>query len=69
MTYKERIAVLQEQHARLSKQVEVMENTPGHNHEDLVQLKKKKLEIKDEISRLNRLQFEERERINWDEDR
>lgn len=69
MTYNERIAVLQEQHSRLDKQVSVMEQTPGHNVEDLAYLKKKKLAIKDEIRRLRRQEYEESQTITWDNDR
>lgn len=68
MTHSDRIAVLQEQHRKLDAQIKLMEQTKG-DATDIVHLKKKKLEIKDEISRLNRLQFEERQTVNWDEDR
>lgn len=69
MSYKERIAILQEQHNRLDKQVSVLEQTPGHNAEDLAHLKKKKLAIKDEIGRLHRQEYEDSQTIKWDEDR
>ena len=69
MTYNERIAVLQEQHSRLDKQVSLMEQTLGHNPEDLAHLKKKKLAIKDEIGRLRRQEYEESQTITWDDDR
>lgn len=68
MTHSDRIAVLQEQHRKLDAQIKLMEQTKG-DAGDIVHLKKKKLEIKDEISRLTRLQFEERQTVNWDEDR
>ena len=68
MTYNERIAVLQDQHRKLDKQVTLLEQCNGEA-EDIVYLKKKKLEIKDEISRLMKLEFEDRQRIEWDDDR
>lgn len=68
MTKNDRIVVLQEQHRKLDKQIMLLIECNG-NPEDIAHLKKKKLEIKDEISRLNRLQFEERENITWDDDR
>lgn len=67
MTHSDRIAVLQEQHRKLDAQIKLMEQTKG-DAADIVHLKKKKLEIKDEISRLTRLQFEEQQRINWDDE-
>lgn len=67
MTYNERIAVLQEQHRKLDAQIKLLEQSKG-DASDIIHFKKKKLEIKDEISRLTRLQFEERQIINWDDD-
>ena len=66
MPYRNRISFLQETHRNLDRQISHLEATKAPA-ENITTLKKKKLEIKDEISRLNRLQFEERERVNWDE--
>jgi uncharacterized protein YdcH (DUF465 family) len=52
MTYKNRIAHLTEEHARLDKQVDLMERTGMFVEEDLNHLKKKRLKIKDEITAL-----------------
>jgi hypothetical protein len=69
MSYHNRISFLEETHRRLDKQIKLLEECKGPA-EDITHLKKKKLDIKDEISRLNRLQFEsERETVHWDEDR
>jgi hypothetical protein len=60
MSYKGRIKHLEEMHKLLDKQINEMQtNHPGVDLEHLAELKKKKLQIKDEISRLNRLQWEE----------
>jgi hypothetical protein len=49
MTYKNRIAHLEEEHARLDKQVDLMERTGVYVEDDLHNLKKKRLNLKDEI--------------------
>lgn len=60
MSYKGRIKHLEEMHKLLDKQINEMQTNHPHVDEvHLAELKKKKLQIKDEISRLNRLQWEE----------
>jgi len=60
MSYKGRIKHLEEMHKLLDKQIyEMQNNHPGVDLEYLTDLKKKKLQLKDEISRLNKLQWEE----------
>ncbi len=55
-------------HKLLDKQINEMQtNHPGVDVEHLAELKKKKLQIKDEISRLTKLQWDEdHERVNLD---
>ena len=67
MSYKGRIKHLEEMHRLLDKQItEMQTNHPGVDVEQLAELKKKKLQIKDEISRLNKLQWEEdTQRVNY----
>jgi hypothetical protein len=67
MSYKGRIKHLEEMHRLLDKQItEMQTNHPGVDIEHLAELKKKKLLLKDEISKLNRLQWEEdNERIGY----
>ena len=68
MPYRNRISFLQETHRNLDRQISLMEQNKAPA-EDIVNLKKKKLDIKDEIARLNKLQFEaDRETVNWDDD-
>jgi uncharacterized protein YdcH (DUF465 family) len=58
--YREKIHQLQEAHRTLNKQIDDMErNHPHVEVEKLSEMKKRKLQIKDEISRLTKLQWEE----------
>lgn len=67
MSYKAKIKQLEEMHQVLNKQIDDMErNHPHAEVEKLTNLKKQKLQIKDEISRLTRLQWEEEnERVGY----
>jgi hypothetical protein len=68
--YKGRIAHLTETHRILDKQINDMERTGNFKDEVLSEMKKRKLAIKDEISRLTKLQWEyEHERVDFDDDR
>jgi hypothetical protein len=56
--YKAKIKQLEESHKVLNKQIDDMERNHPHVEEaKLAEMKKKKLLIKDEISRLNKLQW------------
>ena len=70
MSYKGKIKHLEEMHRLLDKQItEMQTNHPGVDVEHLAELKKKKLQLKDEISRLTRLQWEEdTQRIGYGDD-
>lgn len=67
MSYKAKIKHLEEMHRVLNKQIDDMErNHPHVEVEKLTNLKKQKLQIKDEIGRLTRLQWEEdNERVGY----
>ena len=69
MSYKGRIKHLEEMHKLLDKQINEMQiNHPHVDETHVADLKKKKLQLKDEISRLNKLQWEEdHERVNLDD--
>ena len=67
MPYRSRISFLEESHRALDKQTATLEKNNG-DAKIIADLKKKKLAIKDEISRLNKLQFEERSRVDWDDE-
>jgi hypothetical protein len=67
--YKSKIKQLEESHRVLNKQIDDMER--NHPHVDvahLAEMKKKKLLIKDEIARLNKLQWDhDHETVHDDE--
>jgi hypothetical protein len=67
--YKAKIQHLEEMHKVLNKQIDDMERNHPHVEVDkLTEMKKQKLKIKDEISRLNRLQWEhDHERVDLGE--
>jgi hypothetical protein len=69
MSYKGRIKHLEEMHKLIDRQINEMQiNHPGVDVEHLTELKKKKLQFKDEISRLNKLQWEEEtQRLRYDD--
>ena len=69
--YKSKIKQLEESHRLLDKQINDMERNHPHSEVDkLTEMKKKKLLIRDEISRLNKLQWDhEHETIHGDDDR
>jgi hypothetical protein len=67
--YKSKIKQLEESHRLLNKQIDDMERNHPHVEVDrLAELKKKKLAVKDEISRLNKLQWDhDHETVHGDE--
>lgn len=69
--YKAKIQHLEEMHKILNKQIDDMErNHPHVEVEKLSEMKKRKLQLKDEISRLNKLQWEhEHEHLDYGDDR
>jgi hypothetical protein len=67
--YKQRIKTLQVMHQELNKQIDDMERNHPHVETDkLAEMKKKKLSVKDEISRLTKLQWDyDHETIHGDD--
>jgi hypothetical protein len=67
--YKAKIKQLEESHRILNKQIDDMERNHPHVEEArLAEMKKKKLLIKDEIARLNKLQWDhDHETVHDDE--
>ena len=67
--YKSKIKQLEESHRVLNKQIDDMERNHPHVEEaKLSEMKKKKLLIKDEIARLNKLQWDhDHETVHGDE--
>jgi uncharacterized protein YdcH (DUF465 family) len=69
--YENRIKHLEESHRILDKQIADMEKNHPHVDESKVaEMKKHKLQLKDEVARLRRLQWEhDHETLNYDDDR
>ena len=70
MSYKSRINHLEEMHKLLDRQINEMQtNHPGVDVEHLAELKKKKLQLKDEIGRITKLHWEEEtQRLGYGDD-
>ena len=71
MDYKTKIAELEKQHHKLNVEIDKMEkNHPGVDTLRVASTKKERLALRDEISRLNRLDWEDKyERVDFDDDR
>ena len=68
--YTQRITHLEEAHRRLDEQITEMQQSGKFDDDKLSDLKKKKLQLRDEISRLRRLDWEDKhERVEWDDER
>ena len=60
VSYKERIKHLTEMHKVINKKIDDMEKNHPHVEETkLMEMKKQRLSIKDEVSRLTKLQWEQ----------
>lgn len=64
-----RIKHLEKEHVRLEKEIESLERTGKFTDNQLHNLKKEKLYIKDELSKLYKRQYEEREYLDIEDDR
>lgn len=71
MSYRERIKHLEQLHKQINEEIDKMERNHPHVQEHkLHDMKKQRLAYRDELSRLNRLQWEEdHERVDFDDDR
>lgn len=67
--YENRIRHLERLHQDVDNRVDVMEKTGVFNDTNLNTLKKQRLEYRDELSRLRRLQYEESQQVNFEDDR
>lgn len=68
--YSDRIAKLEEYHRDLDLRITEMQKSGNFDDNVLSELKKKKLQYKDELSKLRKLDWEERhERVEFDDDR
>lgn len=70
MPYRNRIATLQESHRLIDQTIKELEKNPNSDALKISEMKKKKLQYKDEIRNLERLQWEyEHETIDFGDDR
>jgi hypothetical protein len=70
MHYRDRINTLTETHRLMDITIEQMEKNPEENALKISEMKKKKLQYKDEIRRLERLQWEhDHETVDYGDDR
>ena len=68
--YENRIAHLEEAHRVLDKRIDEMERNGNFVDTNLSELKKQRLQLKDEIARLTRLQWEhDHESLDLDDER
>jgi len=68
--YETRLIHLIESHRVLDNHIANLQQSGNFDDDKLSELKKKKLQLKDEISRLRRLVWEDQqERVDFDEDR
>lgn len=70
MPYRSRITTLKESHRLIDETIEEKIKDPNYDELKLSELKKKKLQYKDELRRLERLQWEhEHDSHEYDDDR
>ena len=68
MTLADRIKFLEDTHRYLNKEIDSIEKSRVFDDQELVEKKKKRLHIKDELAKLQRQQFEQQhEVLDWDE--
>ena len=68
MDISNQIKFLEKEHASLNKKIDGMEKTGVFKDEQLSEMKRKRLQIKEQLAILRKRQFEENyERLNWDE--
>jgi len=68
--YKERIKHLTEAHRVLDQKIEMLEKSGTYTDTQMQELKKQKLKMRDELSRLHKLQWEhDHEYVDFEDDR
>ena len=68
MTLADRIKFLEDTHRYLNKEIDSIEKSRVFDDQELTEKKKKRLQIKDELAKLQRQQFEQQhEVLDWDE--
>lgn len=65
--YENRIKHLEEMHQILDKKIDALEKTGAFEDNQLMEMKKQRLHIRDELSKLRRKQYEHDQHIDMDE--
>lgn len=60
------IRVLNNQHAQLEYDLDKLMRQKSWNEYDAENIKKQKLKIKDELSRMHRLRYDKMQEVDWD---
>ena len=68
--FENRIKHLEEAHRIINKQIDGLEKTGAFSDDHMQNLKKQRLQYRDEIAKLKKLQWEhDHETVHWDDDR
>lgn len=68
--YESRIRYIEETHRILNEKIDLMERTGNFDDIELTKLKKQRLQYRDELAKLRRLQWEhDHETVDWDDER
>jgi hypothetical protein len=68
--FENRIKHLEEAHRIINKQIDGLEKTGSFSDDHMQNLKKQRLQYRDEIAKLKKLQWEhDHETVDWDDDR
>lgn len=63
-----KIQELEYRHRNLEREIAAIESQPNHNTFRVQELKKHKLAVKDELTRLRKEDYDERQRVNFDDE-
>ena len=63
-----RIRHLEKEHTRLDNEIDTLERTGKFSDDQIHNLKKERLAVRDELSRLRRQEYEDRQSLDFDDD-
>jgi len=69
MSYKLRIASLEEAYRQIDSQISYAEKNEPEDIKKLVDLRERKMRFLDDIRKLRRMEYEDRQRVDFDDDR
>lgn len=65
----DQIKQLEKEHARLEREIQALEHSGKFTDNQMKELKKQKLNVKDHLVRLRKQEYEDREYVEFDDDR